>query len=77
MNKEETKKMCISAECGKTHKRVTFPVPAEMVEWMNELSDRKANLEAEGIKDDALTFVVEGGRSMVIRISIFDFGERF
>lgn len=69
--------MCIAAECGRVRKSVTFPVPAEMVDWMNELSERKTKLDAEGIKDDALTFVVEGGRSMIIRVSIFDFGERF
>ena len=43
--KKEIKKMCISAECGRTRKSVTFPVPAELYDWMNELSKKKAELE--------------------------------
>lgn len=69
----KTKKMCVSAECGRIRKSVTFPVPEELTEWMNEISRKK--LEYEG--DDSQTFVVEGGRSMVIKLSILNYGERF
>lgn len=73
MEKKETKKMCISAEYRRMRKTVTFPVPAEMVEWMNSLSEKKA----EGATDGAQTFVVDGDSLMGIRISIVDYGERF
>ena len=69
----KTKKMCITAECGRVRKSVTFPVPEELTEWMNEVSRKR--LENEG--DDTQTFVVEGGRSMVIKLSILNYGERF
>ena len=69
----KTKKMYVSAECGRIRKSVTFPVPEELTEWMNEISRKK--LEYEG--DDSQTFVVEGGRSMVIKLSILNYGERF
>lgn len=69
----KTKKMCVSAECGRIRKSVTFPVPEELTEWMNEVSRKR--LENEG--DDTQTFVVEGGRSMVIKLSILNYGERF
>ena len=69
--------MCISAECGRTRKSVTFPVPAELSDWMNELSKRKAENKESGITDDVQTFDVDGNRSMVIKISILNFGERF
>lgn len=72
MNKK-TKKMCIAAECGRVRKSVSFPVPEELTEWMNEISRKR--MENEG--DDTQTFVVEGGRSMVIKLSILNYGERF
>lgn len=75
--KKEIKKMCISAECGRTRKSVTFPVPAELSDWMNELSKRKAENKESGIIDDVQTFDVDGNRSMVIKISILNYGDRF
>lgn len=74
---KEIKKMCISAECGRTRKSVTFPVPAELSDWMNELSKRKAENKESGITDDVQTFDVDGNRSMVIKISILNYGEKF
>jgi len=75
--KKGIKKMCISAECGRTRKSVTFPVPAELSDWMNELSKRKVENKESGITDDVQTFDVDGNRSMVIKISILNYGEKF
>lgn len=72
---KDIKQMCITAECGRTRKSVTFPVPAELSDWMNELSQKKAELNESG--ENTQSFVVDGNRSMVIRISILNFGERF
>ena len=74
---KEIKKMCISAECGRTRKSVTFPVPAELSDWMNELSKKKAELNESGINDNTQNFIVDGNRSMVIKISILNYGEKF
>lgn len=75
--KKGIKKMCISAECGRTRKSVIFPVPAELSDWMNELSKRKAENKESGIIDDVQSFYVDGNRSMVIKISILNYGDRF
>lgn len=75
--KKGIKKMCISAECGRTRKSVTFPVPAELSDWMNELSKKKTELNESGINDNTQNFIVDGNRSMVIKISILNYGEKF
>ncbi|MCM1078524.1 MAG: hypothetical protein NC344_09780 [Bacteroidales bacterium] len=60
---DKTKTMRIVARCGNREKAVSFPVPEEMNEWMKEQT-------AGG------TIEVEGGNSVRIFISIYDFGRQ-
>lgn len=78
MEKQEIKKMRITAKCGRTEKILTFPIPAEWEEWMRELSAKRADAIANGeMPTSETTFEVDGLRAMSIKINIFKFGENF
>jgi hypothetical protein len=67
----KTKTMCITAECGTKRKSVSFPVPADLSDWMNDLSRLQADHESADV------FTVEGSRGVTLRISILNYGRKF
>lgn len=62
------KKMSITAKFGTKQKEVTFPVPAEFMDWMRTISHDE---------NDEKHFSVKGNNGMKIAFRIFSYGEDF
>lgn len=73
MDKDNVKQLSIRAKCGTAERELTFPVPAEMVEWMEglQLPDSSES------NDDPMHYSVEGNRKIQITISLFDMRRKF
>lgn len=67
MNEKETKIMSIKARIGTQERELTFPVPAEMLGWMEQIK-----LPTSENEDDPMQFCTEGNRKIKFTISLFD-----
>lgn len=67
-----TKILSIKAKCGTQERELSFPVPAEMLEWLEQIKLPTAENES-----DPMRFCVEGSRRIQLSISLFDLRRRF
>lgn len=73
MENRATKIMSIKAKCGAAEKELSFPVPAELMEWISSIKRPGEG----GSGDDAMQFTVEGHKKMQIQISLYDLRRKF
>ena len=71
--KQDVKQMSIRVKCGTAEREVSFPVPAEMLGWMEELQMP----ESPEANDNPMCYTVEGSKRIQISISLFDLRRRF
>lgn len=71
--KQDVKQLSIRVKCGTAEREVSFPVPAEMLEWMEELQMP----EAPEANDNPMCYTVEGSKRIQISISLFDLRRKF
>lgn len=62
-----SKKFSITAKCGNKTKRVVFPITDEIEEYIKGISRNP---------DDEVHFDVEGGKSVSVTLSIFNYEEK-
>lgn len=72
MEEKQTKILSIKAKCGTQERELTFPVPADMLEWMEQIQ-----LPTNESESDPMRFCVEGSRKIQFSISIMDLRRKF
>ena len=70
---QNTKQLSIRVKAGTAERELTFPVPADMVAWMESL-EMPGTPESN---DNPMSYTVEGSRRIQISISLFDMSRRF
>lgn len=68
----DAKQMSIRVKCGLAEKEVAFPVPPEMLPWMEQL-----DLPDDPNDTDPMRFSVEGSRKIQISVALFDIRRKF
>lgn len=69
----ETKELSIKVKCGHQERELTFPVPAEMQEWMEKIRLPESPEE----NDDPMHYTIEGSRNIKITLTLFEMRKRF
>lgn len=72
MEEKQTKILSIKAKCGTQERELTFPVPADMLEWMEQIQ-----LPTDENESDPMSFCVEGSRKIQFSISLMDLRRKF
>jgi hypothetical protein len=74
MDRAEIKQMSIRVKCGTAEKELSFPVPADMVDWIDRLQlSGNADLD----NSDPMKYTVDGSRKIKLAISIYDIRREF
>lgn len=68
-----TKELSIRVKCGTAERELIFPVPAEMLQWMEQIKLPGNPNE----NDDPMHYTIEGNKRIQISISLFDLRRRF
>ncbi len=72
MEEKSTKILSIKAKCGTQERELSFPVPAEMLEWIEQIE-----LPTSENENDPKRFCVEGSRKIQLSISLMDLRRKF
>ena len=74
MDQTKIKQMSIRVKCGTAERELSFPVPAEMVEWIEALQmPDNGNLD----NSDPMRYTVEGSRKIQLTVSLYDIRRKF
>lgn len=72
METEKIKILSLKAKCGSVERELTFPVPAEILEWLQRVELPTAENEGE-----AMRFNVEGSRKIQLTVTLLDLQRKF
>ncbi|MCM1441418.1 MAG: hypothetical protein NC131_19760 [Roseburia sp.] len=72
MEEKDIKQMSIRVKCGTAERELSFPVPAEMVNWMGKLQLPDALDDTDPMK-----YTVEGNRKIQMTVSLYDIRRKF
>lgn len=69
---KQTKILSIKAKYGTQERELTFPVPAEMLDWIEQIK-----LPTNDSENDPMRFCIEGSKKIQISISLMDLRRKF